>query len=78
MNNARFPPHIFSIFYKTITAHLAVTKPVAVDIPLSYPAGCVLPAAGTHSSCTPPSAPSSFWPDHSLPFQSHIASPHRI
>lgn len=55
-----------------------VTMPVAHGLPLSYPAGCVLRAAGTHSSCTPPSAPSSLWPGHSLPFWLRISSPHYI
>lgn len=47
------------------------------DKPLPCPAGCGPPAAGRHSSCTPPSAPSSSWPPQYLPCPWHIAFPRR-
>lgn len=47
------------------------------DKPLPCLTGCGPPAAGRHSSCTPPSAPPSSWPPQNLPCPWHIAFPRR-
>lgn len=58
--------------------YIVVTTNVPTgDKPLPCPAGCGPPAAGRHSSCTPPSAPSSSWPPQNLPCPWHIAFPRR-